>query len=98
MFVLMLIHFLQHRTPPLLPVPPKVGRDSYKVTAYYYNLLITQPNDFDDTPKCLEHFDEYLSGIDHMIKTWKVTSTESLGVLWLDMLRSVNEKIGQFST
>ena len=25
MFVLMLIHFLQQRFPPVLPVPPKVG-------------------------------------------------------------------------
>ena len=25
MFVLMLIHFLQQRSPPVLPIPPKVG-------------------------------------------------------------------------
>ena len=53
-------------------------------------MLITQPNDFGDSSlQRQEHFDEYLSGLDHMIKTWKVTSTESLGVLWVDMFRSV---------
>ena len=90
MFVLMLVHFLQHRSPPLLPVPPKVG-GRLANHLLYYTPLITQPNDFNDSSlQRQEHFNEYLSGLDHMIKMWKVTSNESLGVLWVDMLRSMS--------
>lgn len=76
-FTIMLIHFLQKRSPPVLPYLQKAGKETNESLR---DKLYDQENqELENVP------DKSLEGI--MNFEWKSENTESIGQLWLEFFR-----------